>query len=188
MRGFVLYARKMRELHELAPTYDTAYDSIKEQVNSLRRELSAMLMAEYPDKDFLVQQAELLQGATQADAVQVNVILHDKQLTIVSQPNSETVTVTIDARNSLCVFTVSGDEPMTISDIRHDPFLEEHPGKDLWGAWASVPVIIAGQSAGTVCTFDNDSRVWTPEDEAMLQRVADSISKAVNEWAGNTSF
>lgn len=177
----------MKQLSDLAPTFEDGFEDIQKQVKSMRRELAAVLMAQYPDREFILSQVDKLQGSLGADETQVNVVLHDRQITIVSKPGEIAVSVEVPSTSSLCIYTVAGDETLVISDIQSNEFMASHPCRSAWGSWVSAPIKVAGQSAGTVCVLDKEARVWTEEEAVQLEQIAQSISDAVNKWAGNES-
>lgn len=176
----------MTQADELGATYDDAFDSIKRSLANLQRQTSAALMAEFPDREYLSVQAERLRLELESEAVEaveVNVLVDDKQITIVSQPTGVTVNVEIVDKNSLCVLTVGADMPLAVDNLATSPITSSHSARNAWGAWASAPVHIQGYPAGTICALESAPRLWTDQDEAELKAVARTISNTIEEWA-----
>ena len=162
--------------------YEDVYADLGDSVNRLQRTLMASILAMYPNRDELASFTETLCDDIGADAIQVNVILPGKQLTIVSTPDGATTVREIPSQDSLCVLTVSENQPMKIDDMKKSPFLKNHSSKDAWGAWCSAPIRINMQPVGTVCALMGKSRKWTKEDEAMLVATAKSVETTVLDW------
>lgn len=167
----------------LANNFNEAYDAVRAQVEDLQRQISAGLMAGFPDRDFFSQTAESLRVVLGSESVEVNVLLAGKQITIVSQPSGTIINVAVPDRESLCVLTVGADVPLAVSNISDSPIATTHPAKGVWEAWASAPVRINGHSAGTICALEVDPREWTEDEELELRKAARVIAKRVEEWA-----
>lgn len=166
----------------LGKTYRQAYDELSPSVEKLQRTLMASIMAMYPNREELAVTADFLREELGVDAIQVNVILPTKQLTIVSCPDKATEIKEIDLDNSLCVLTTSVDRPLYINDIRNSEFLKDHPAKDVWGTWASAPVRLNSQPVGTVCALDDEAKEWSTEDQMLIEASARIIETQVTDW------
>lgn len=174
----------MRKIEELADTYEIAYDGLQDAVCSLERSVYAGLLSMYPDREDFAEVTSEACNAIQSDSIQVNVLLKAKQITIIAQPDGTIKSVSIDDRHSLCVLSVGLNEPLATDDVDATRFLENHAvvAHGPWKSWASVPIRIEGQAAGTVCALGLEPRAWDDDDERQLQIAADRISDLVNEW------
>jgi GAF domain-containing protein len=172
----------MSNAEDLAKTYREAYDELSPSVERLQRTLMASIMAMYPNREELAVTADFLRDELGVDAIQVNVILPTKQLTIVSRPDQATEIKEIPLDSSLCVLTTSVDRPLYVDDIRNSEFLKDHPAKDDWGTWASAPVRLNAQPVGTVCALDEEAREWSTEDQMLIEASARIIETQVTDW------
>lgn len=173
----------MKQLSELGEHYDDTFLDIRAKVKELQREMSAMMLADYPNRDLIVTEAEALQNDMGADEIWINVLLEGKQITIVAQPDGSIVSTFLDEEQSLCVFVVGTDEPLAVDNIKEDPFLEGKEIVEKYGSWASVPLTVVGQTAGAVCALNAEPHAWTDEDQDKLERISSRISRIINEWA-----
>lgn len=167
----------------LGHNYDAAYHSIKEQLNDLRRQTAAVLLAEFPDRDILVKHAESLRESLGSDGVEVNVLMKGRQFTIISMPSGTTVETSYPDESSLCALSVGADMPLAIRNGHKSSITAGHPMLSTWSAWAAAPVHIQGYAAGTVCALEGEPRDWNQDDERELQRIAEIISSTVEDWA-----
>lgn len=174
----------MKELHELEVSYDQAYLKFQAEVGEAHRQWTGRLLRAYPVHEALTEVGEALRVGLKADAVEVNAISDGVQATVFRAPRISTV-VEIPDNESFCVLTVGAGEPLQVRDIQNDEFTERHPARRSGlTSWASVPIIIEGASAGTVCALEaKEPRDWTAHDQQLLQDTANMISGQVTRWA-----
>ncbi len=172
----------MTNAEDLGKTYREAYDELSPAVERLQRTLMASIMAMYPNRDELAVTADFLRDELGVDAIQVNVIMPTKQLTIVSRPDQATEVKEIPLDSSLCVLTTSVNRPLYVNDVKNSEFLKDHPAKDDWGTWASAPVRLNAQPVGTVCALDDEAHEWTQEEQMLIEASARIIETQVTDW------
>lgn len=179
----------MKELTELgADDFPTTFDSVLDEINNLQRNLSALVLTQYPNRDVLLREAQYLLRSLGASHVQVNAILDDTQFSLITIPVDEGQLPTVEmikCEDSLCVLTVGYDQPLSMTDIQHSPFLADHETQAVgrWKSWASAPIHVGGYAAGTVCALeDTKPRRWDRTDEEALRRAAHVIGERVSAW------
>ena len=179
----------MKELREFGVSYDEALRHFEAAIEDGRRQWAARLLQQYPYREDLEMTAEALLLDIKANAVEVNAIVDSHQETLVKAPIASPVS--IPQEESLCVLTVGAGEPLSVSDIRHENSLNDHPVKvsgDIC-AWASAPIIVEGSAAGTICALENGhARAWNDRDQALLEKAAGMIGAQVSEWATRRGY
>ena len=173
----------MRELHDVDVSFDEAYARFEATIEDARRDWSAMIMRAYPFKAELEAVADALRHDLRASQIEVNSVGRKTQTTVARAPAG--ATVSIDVHDSLCVIGVGEGRPLQISDAQNDVFLTGHPAVDLGVcSWASVPIKIAGTSAGTVCALElTEPRIWGDPEQALLEHTATRIGELITEWS-----
>lgn len=173
----------MSRAEDLGPTYHQAFDDLSDSVQKLQRTIMASVMTMYPNRDELSVAADFLRDEINADAIQVNVILSGKQLTIVSAPDGTTSVTEIPIDNSLCVLTVGANTPLHIDNLKENKFLTgQAQSTGDWGSWASAPIRLNNQPVGAVCALGDEPREWSKEDEMLIQATCTIIEKQVTDW------
>lgn len=173
----------MIELNRTGYDYDESFQAVLDQVNDMQRSLAGLKLAQHPWRDIFLQEAGLLYKSLNCSHVQINAIMNDVQITIVTHPDKLSDYTLIPIQDSLCVLTVGLNKPLCVTDIKNDDFLSSHSSNLAWSAWASVPIMIDGYSAGTVCALEeNKPRKWSRVDEESMQRSAHVISEKVSTW------
>lgn len=162
--------------------FDAALEILQSRLDDVKRGVAAVLMIEFPDRDALSVRAQKLREDLGVDSVEVNVITAEHQVTIVAAPRGTHAELRANREDSLCVLVVGTDQPLFVSDTLHDKLTEDHAAADLWAAWASAPVHVTGCPAGAVCALKAEPRVWTPEEEQIIQDAADDIGAMISEW------
>lgn len=171
----------MKELHDLGVSFDEAFANFEETIRDAKRQWVAKLLQDYPHKEDLEEVAEALRQDLRAEGVEVNSITQSQQTTVTKAPGGDVARVPV--KDSLCVITVGLGEPAMVSDIAVDEFTQGHAAQGAWGSWASVPIMIEGCDAGTVCALEGNARAWGPGDQELLQKAAELISAQVEHWA-----
>lgn len=170
----------MREAHDYGETFDEVLDRFEQKVAEARRLLAAQLLVNYPNRARLEQLAQSLHGGIRSEAVQINAITADSHIGVAQYPAGNLAV--IPKRDSLCTMTVGIGAPVAVSDIVGDGFTKGHAAQATWGSWASVPIVIDGCDAGSLCALETRPRIWSEHDQVLLQRVADQIGAAVRDW------
>ena len=84
--------------------------------------------------------------------------------------------------HSFCQYVVSSDAPLVVTDAREVDFLRDNLAiPDLSAiAYAGFPVHdLAGRAVGSLCAIDDQPRVWTPDELAVLADLAQVCSSEV---------
>ncbi|NUU19194.1 SpoIIE family protein phosphatase [Cellulomonas humilata] len=84
--------------------------------------------------------------------------------------------------HSFCQYVVSSDAPLVVTDAREVEFLRDNLAiPDLSAiAYAGFPVRdLDGQAVGSLCAIDDEPRVWTTEELAVLADLAQACSSEV---------
>lgn len=164
--------------------YDAAIAGLRGSIGNMQRLLAGVWMLQYPDTRFLKETAKTLRRSLGSAAVEVNIITEDEQLTIVAEPGRTSVTVT-PIHESLCVLVAGNNQPLQVSDLRHDPIAKNVSKR--WSSWCSVPLHVNGQAIGSVCGLEEERpRVWSELDEALLNQTAVWIGQAVDDWVAES--
>lgn len=171
--------------HHVA-NFDRAFADFEEKLADVRRQVAARLLSDYPNKGWLEAMAEALRNDLGSAGVQINAVTAAEQTTVAKAPGGD-VSV-IASYDSLCAMTVGIGGAVAVSDIAHDTFIEGHPAQGHLGSWASVPIVIEGCDAGSICALEDTARKWTDSDRAALQAVADRVTVAVESWSSPTDF
>ncbi|WP_393101264.1 GAF domain-containing SpoIIE family protein phosphatase [Streptomyces sp. LN325] len=87
-------------------------------------------------------------------------------------------------RESFCYFLVGleGDS-FAVEDAALDPRTRDHPSVTPMkiGAWAGHPILgPGGEVLGSMCVIDENPRVWQPQELAVLETMARSVSNEMN--------
>lgn len=87
-------------------------------------------------------------------------------------------------RESFCYFLVGleGDS-FAVEDAALDPRTRDHPSVTPMkiGAWAYHPILgPGGEVLGSMCVIDENPRVWQPQELAVLETMARSVSNEMN--------
>jgi GAF domain-containing protein len=171
----------MSELQTEGDSYDSLLLELRSAIHDARREWSAGLLCAFPERHLFKSVAREVRDELGSLGVEINAIINNQQVTIATSPDSEETSVPAD--NSLCVLTVGLAKPLRLTDAR-DGFVDG--GHALFdrnlGSWASVPLVVQGEAAGTVCAVERKARDWSDADQAILQRAADRIARAVELW------
>ena len=84
--------------------------------------------------------------------------------------------------HSFCQHVVAGDAPLVVDDAHHDPRVADNAAVDELAvtAYAGVPVHGPdGLPIGSLCAIDATPRVWSEQDVALLQDLADALSQLI---------
>lgn len=178
----------MKELseHVLETRVDTLTEAVHtfdERLARIERQVAARMLMDYPHRGTLGDLAEALRTELGSQAVQINSIDTTSQTTIVAAP--PTPESAIPVYDSLCVMTVGLGEPAAVSDIANDPVVDGHPVREVWGSWASAPIVITGMDAGSVCGLETEARTWSDRDQDRLVSMAARIATEVETWIGS---
>lgn len=163
--------------------YDKSLRSVFDEVHDMQRNLVALVLTQYPDHALFVKCARDVQQATGCRAVQINAIMQEQQFSLITYPDEIGKTTVIPCEDSLCVLTVGFDQPLSLTDIAHSPWIGDHSTKHKWSSWASAPIHIDGYAAGTVCALESEHpRRWNVGDENVLRQAAQVIGDSVSRW------
>ena len=80
--------------------------------------------------------------------------------------------------HSFCQYVVSSDAPLVVTDAREVDFLRDNLAiPDLSAiAYAGFPVHdLDGRAVGSLCAIDDQPRVWTPDELAVLADLAQVV-------------
>lgn len=167
-------------LSTLGDSYESVFDELRESIADMKREWSAGLLCSYPKRGLFLTMADQIRKDLRADAVEVNAIYQGRQLTLAAAPNDHGADVPCD--NSLCVLTVGAAKPLVQFDI-FDGFLTDHNAvKRKLGSWLSVPLMVHGEAAGTICALQLEPRQWTPEEEDGLADASIHLTNTIETW------
>lgn len=171
----------MSELSSQGDSYDSLLIDLRTAINDARREWSASLLCAFPERQLLKSVAQEACSELGTLGVEVNALLNGQQVTLAMAPGGG-VEVSVPDSDSLCVLTVGLSKPLKLSDA-DDGFTDGHVlhERDL-GSWASVPLVVQDEAAGTVCAVNGDPRKWSDADQEVLQRASDRISRAIEKW------
>lgn len=163
----------------------TSFKEVLERCNAsledTRRRWSSFMLTQFPDEGRLRTLTEGVRDRIGSDAVQVNAIYENMQITLAAAPAAYCVTVPV--KDSLCVMAVGNHGPLAIDDIENSPIVKDHPARQAaLGAWASVPISVNGCDAGAVCALEWRKRRWGRADEAELQRASLDVGRMVDSW------
>lgn len=173
----------MAQMHDAVDDFSAALAELKADIYDVQRHASAYTLSEFPDRTALNEQAALARRSLHADAVEINAIYNNHQITIGGAP-SVNEPVSIMAPDSLCVITVGVGHALAVNDIANDPITKGHATVGMWASWASAPVYVHGFIAGTVCALEaRRPRIWTMHDQSMLEFIAANVTHLVEEWA-----
>jgi GAF domain-containing protein len=84
--------------------------------------------------------------------------------------------------HSFCQYVVKSDAPLVVTDAREVDFLRDNLAiPDLSAiAYAGFPVHdVAGNAVGSLCAIDDEPRVWTEDELAVLSDLAQACSSEV---------
>lgn len=170
-------------MHDVDISFDDAFAQFESMIEDARRDWAAKIMRAYPFKAELEVVADALRQDLKASQIEVNSVGRKVQTTVARAPAG--ATVSIDVHDSLCVIGVGAGVPLQVSDIKRDGFLEGHAAVDMSVcSWASVPIKIAGCSAGTVCALElQEPRVWGDPEQELLEQTATRIGELITEWS-----
>lgn len=181
----------MKEVHDLAVSFDEAIAAYEEAVRSAKRQWSARLLRHFPGQALLGEEAEQLRQELNAAGVAVHSLGDGRQVVLAKSlaPECPVLPDDIAERDSLCVLTIGAEEPLQASDIQGDPFLENHfMHEGQLQSWASAPVFIQGVSAGTVCAVEVEHpRKWTEGEQKTLESAARRVSEFVEQWLASST-
>ena len=170
----------MEQAHGLAESYEDALAAFRTSLEDARRHWVAYMVTQYPHRDALQVIADAARNTVGARAVEINAIYDGHQVTLASSPDG--LSGNCEQADSLCVLTVGAGRPLAVDDIAHDPFTEHHAARHRWGAWASVPLIVNGSAAGTICALESTGRSWTEADQSALNHMAGQLSAEIECW------
>ena len=171
----------MEQAHGLAETYEEAMAKFRASLVDTRRHWLAYTLTQYPHRDVLQVVAETARHTVNSDAVEINAIYDDRQVTVALSPDGPHATIL--AGDSLCALTVASGRPLAVDDIKHDHFLEHHSAPSTaWGSWASAPLTIQGHVVGSLCALERHERSWAVEDERVLTSLADELGAEIGRW------
>jgi serine phosphatase RsbU (regulator of sigma subunit)/PAS domain-containing protein len=80
--------------------------------------------------------------------------------------------------DSLCTVTVAGSGPLVVSDAAEDPRVSGLPPVTggLVGSYLGVPLATSeGHVLGSLCVYDGEARMWSPEQVGILGELATSV-------------
>jgi signal transduction histidine kinase len=80
--------------------------------------------------------------------------------------------------HSFCRHVVAAGAPFVVTDAREHPLVRDNPAvRDLGVvAYAGLPLTVpSGQTIGSFCAIDQQPRMWTPEELALLQSLATAV-------------
>lgn len=77
-------------------------------------------------------------------------------------------------RYSFCQYAVADCAPFIVPDARTHEVVRDNPAvtENGVGAYAGVPVFVAGQPMGTLCVIDHQPRQWSEEELSVLNDLA----------------
>ena len=171
----------MNTAKRLGKNHKEAYDYVAESVNNLERTINAALFTMYPERSDFANEANTALELLGADAVEVNAMLKNKQITLVVQPGGVT-SIEMRDSDSICVLTVGSGESQHVSDAGEDDFYDGHLARTKWSAWCSSPVKVNGFSIGAMCALETEPRDWTDSDVRVVERGAGIIGQIVEDW------
>lgn len=81
---------------------------------------------------------------------------------------------------SYCRYVVESGVPLIVGDARRHPLLRDNPAiKNDAIAYAGVPLVINGETVGTICAIDSSPRKWSADDLEILGELVQLASAAV---------
>jgi len=85
------------------------------------------------------------------------------------------------AHESFCAYVVDAQQPVLVPDTRGDSRFSGYRcvADGPFRSYAGAPVIVDGQSLGTVCVIDDQPRDWTEEDAQMLLTLSACVASEV---------
>src|SRR5690606_14215198 len=91
--------------------------------------------------------------------------------------------------DALCAVTLRTGGPLVVPDAAGDERVNDLPGvtSGQVGAYLGVPVVADGHTIGALCVLDGAPRAWRPEDLALLELLADTVSTELRLAALATS-
>jgi len=170
----------MTQVHDLGESYDEVLAKFRASLDDTRRHWAAYMLAQYPDRQVLHVVADAARAAIGAKEVEINAVYKGRQVTVASAPAQARRVVRQE--NSLCVLAAGTGWPLAIDDIAHDPITQHHVARKTWGSWASVPLIIQGYVAGTICALEEHRRTWSQREEKAMAVLASQISAEIEDW------
>ncbi len=85
-------------------------------------------------------------------------------------------------QESFCQYVIASDEPLIVGDAANDARTRGNPSIERMGvaAWAGVPFRGPdGDTLGSFCVVDVETRVWTDRDQQILQTLSESAEAEV---------
>jgi len=173
----------IKELHDVAVTFDEAFARYQATIEEARRQWSAKLLREFPDKPALEAIAERLRTDLDAHQVHINAVDAEVQTTVAKAPPGRVTSIAVG--NSLCALVIGLGETAMVADVQNDSITAKHSAKKIGlRSWASAPIEIEQVDAGAVCALEIDRpREWTDYDQDRLESAAAEIGQLVGAWA-----
>lgn len=92
--------------------------------------------------------------------------------------------------DSFCQYVIELGDDLIVGDAEHHPTTATNPSIESMGikAWAGCPVVLDGQTLGTFCVVDQQTRVWTERDRQILHTLAASVNREIARHVGTTGL
>lgn len=170
----------MTQVHDLGGTYDEVLTKFRASLDDTRRHWLAYMLVNYPHRQVLQVIADAVRVSVKAERVEINALYEGAQVTVACAPAG--IRHTVRESESLCVLTAGTGWPLAVDDIAHDPITQDHPAREYWGSWASVPLVIGGKAAGSICALEKHERTWTLREQDVMTSLAKQLSIDIEEW------
>lgn len=81
---------------------------------------------------------------------------------------------------SYCRHVVESGVPLIVGDARRHPLLRDNPAiRNNAIAYAGIPLVVNGETVGTLCAIDSRPRKWTADDVEVLGELVQLASAAI---------
>lgn len=170
----------MIQVRDLGDTYEDVLAKFRASLDDAKRHWLAYMLANYPHRDILQVIADQVRTSVGAKRVEINAIYDGSQITVACAPNG--IRYAVRDTDSLCVLTASTGWALAVDDIEHDPITEHHAARGVWGSWASVPLVLQGRNAGSICALEEHAREWTGRDQDAMAYIASQLSSEIEDW------
>ena len=139
--------------------------------------------------DRLNRLSQLVCHLLKVPVAQVNVVVHDRQISVASVGNGEEFESWSGPREaplsaSYCRHVAGTGERLEIDDAPHHPLVKDNESTTGGGirAYLGVPLKDeGGEVFATLCVVDFDRRVWHPEESRTLSAIADLLIEEARE-------
>ncbi len=130
----------------------------------------------------LQEVVDRVQMQMHADGVMV-VILDGDTAHVVTMAGSEVVDNQIlddddsaPAEDSYCKYSITMSVPFVVVDAMEEPLLAGNPYAELVRGYLGGNLIVRMESVGALCAVTDNPRVWSAEDERVIQDAAAEVS------------